>query len=118
MVIVGLLNFKDPDTSYPFLMRHTGVKDPCASVNLLINVSKTKEIIVNVSKSCAIYDYIVINSKSIKSVSSFKYLGIYFDSDLKWHSNSDWKAQGALLYLLSFVISNLAQPRNIILSVA
>ena len=88
MAIVGLLNFKDSDTSYPFFDAIQTFVDQCASVNLLINASKTKEMVVNFSKSCAIYDYSFINGRS--SVSSFKYLGIYFDNDLKWQSNSDY----------------------------
>ena len=60
ITIVGLLSFTDPDTSYPFCDAIQTFVGQCASVNLLINTSKTKETVVNFSKSCAIYDYMII----------------------------------------------------------
>ena len=44
--------------------------------------------VMHFSKSCAIYDYIFVNGQS--SVFPLKHLGIYFDNDLKWQSNSDY----------------------------
>ena len=46
--------------------------------------------VVNFSKSCALYDYIFINGNPIEKVDSFKYLGIFFDCDLKWCSNTEY----------------------------
>ena len=47
------------------------------------------------------------------------YPGIYFDDDLKWQSNSDSVyeklKQRFCAFFLSFVISNLVQPRKIII---
>ena len=75
MAIVGLLNFKDSDTSYHFFDAIKAFVDQCALVNLLINASKTKGMVVNFSKSCAIYDYIFINGRSnmfpLLSISEF-----------------------------------------------
>ena len=66
MVMVGLLNFKDPDTLYPFFDAIQTFVDQCTLVNLLINASKTKEMVVNFSQSCAMYDYIFINGQLSK----------------------------------------------------
>ena len=90
MAIVGLLSFKDPDTSFPFFDAVQTFVDQCASVNLLINASKTKEMVVNFSRTYAIYDYIFISGNPIERVSSFKYLGTFFDDNLKWQSNTDY----------------------------
>ena len=46
--------------------------------------------VVNFSKSCAIYDYVFINDNSIEKVESFKYLGTIFDNDLRRSSNTDY----------------------------
>ena len=64
--------------------------EQCASLSLILNTVKTKEMVVNFSKSCAIYDYVFINGNPIEKVESFKYLGTIFDNDLKWSSNTDY----------------------------
>ena len=90
MAIVGLLNFKDPDVSQKYFDSVQLFTEQCASVNLILNTVKTKEMVVNFSKSCAIYDYVFINGNPIEKVESFKYLGTIFDNDLKWSSNTDY----------------------------
>ena len=90
MALVGLLNFKDPDTSFPFFNTVQTFVDLCASVNLLINASKMKEMVVNFSRTYGIYDNISVYDKVIECVDSFKYLGIYFDDNLKWLSNTNY----------------------------
>ena len=56
--MVGLLSFKDPDTSYPFFDAVQTLVDQSASVNLLINVSKKKYMVKDFSRTYAIYHYI------------------------------------------------------------
>ena len=56
--------------------------------------------IVNSSKTCAIFYYVLINGNPLNStiqcgnpfekVDSFKCLGTIFDNDLKWSSNTDY----------------------------
>ena len=90
MAIVGLLNFKDPDTSFPFFDAVQTFVEQCDSVNLLINSTKTKEMVVNFSRTCGIYDYIFIKENPIERVGTFKYLGTFFDDNLKWQSNTSY----------------------------
>ena len=90
MAIVGFLNFKDPSTSYPYFESVQNFVEQCASVNLLINSTKTKEMVVSFSRTYSIYDYLFINGSPIERVDTFKYLGTFFDSNLKWQSNTDY----------------------------
>ena len=45
--------------------------------------------VVNFSKSCAMYDIVVINGNTIEKAESFKQLGTMIDNDFKWSSNTD-----------------------------
>ena len=57
MAIVGFLNFKDPEVSQKYFDSVHLFTEQCASMNLIVNTIKTKEMVVNFCKSCAIYDY-------------------------------------------------------------
>ena len=91
MAIVGFLNFKDHSTSYPYFESVQNFVEQCASVNLFINSTKTKEMVVGFSRTYDIYDYLFINGNPIERVDTctFKYLGTFFDSNLKLLSNTD-----------------------------
>ena len=41
-------------------------------MNLILNTVKIKEMVVNFSKSCAMYDIVVINGNTIEKAESFK----------------------------------------------
>ena len=45
---------------------------------------------VNFSRTYAINDYNFISGNPIEQVASFKYLGTFFDNNLKWQSNIDY----------------------------
>lgn len=55
----------------------------CDSNKLVLNATKTKEIIFD-PKSIGNHTVVTLNGEAVEQVATFKYLGILFDSDLKW----------------------------------
>ncbi|KAK1795768.1 hypothetical protein P4O66_008834, partial [Electrophorus voltai] len=75
----------------------------CQENNLLLNVSKTKELIVDCSKKQEWhYQPMRINGTTVERVDSFRYLGVHISQDLSWscHSNSLAKKARQRLYHL------------------
>ena len=60
----------------------------CSSMKLDLNVSKTKEMIINFSRRTLALQPIVINGTHVEEVEQYKYLGTVFDK-LKFDQNSD-----------------------------
>ena len=84
--IVGLL-ITQPDNFY-----FDDIKECvswCKSNNLILNTSKTKEMVFDFSKSHDVTSSVFIDGIEIECVLDFKYLGTFFSEDLKWHTNSD-----------------------------
>jgi hypothetical protein len=84
-VVVGLIN-KDNDESLYFDTVCT-VNDWCKDHYLNLNVSKTKEIIIDFRRSSNDKLPMTINGSAVEVVHSYKYLGIYVQDDLKWDSH-------------------------------
>ncbi len=55
----------------------------CELNNLVLNVSKTKEIIFD-PRSVGDHYPAIISGESVEQVTTHKYLGVMFDSHLKW----------------------------------
>ncbi|KAK1796494.1 hypothetical protein P4O66_009523, partial [Electrophorus voltai] len=75
----------------------------CQGNNLLLNVSKTKELIVDCSKKQERhYQPVRINGTTVERVDSFRYLGVHILQDLSWsrHTNSLPKKARQHLYHL------------------
>ena len=79
---------------------------------LQLNVKKTKEIIFDFRiKDCS-HDSLNIKDESVECVPEFKYLGVIFDENLEWHSQSDkvYKKLNQRLFFMrklkSFYIDN------------
>ncbi|KAK1785834.1 hypothetical protein P4O66_003210 [Electrophorus voltai] len=71
--------------------------------NLLLNVSKIKELIVDCSKKQEQhYQPVRINGPTVERVESFRYFGVHISQDLSWsrHTNSLAKKAGQRLYHL------------------
>ena len=61
----------------------------CSNNNLLLNPSKTKEIIVDFRTKPSQIQPLSINGEIIERVSNFKFLGTVISDDLKWEANID-----------------------------
>ena len=55
--------------------------------NLFLNVSKTKEMIVDFRRNKCDIQPIFIDNSEVQQVGVFKFLGIYLTNDLSWHFN-------------------------------
>ena len=56
--------------------------------NLILNVSKTKEMIIDFRRNKTPMIPLEINGSTVEQVSSFKFLGTHISDDLKWTVNS------------------------------
>src|SRR4029434_9781185 len=74
----------------------------CRDNNLLLNVSKTKGIVVDFRKSHTVHPPLTIDGAAVERVSSTKFLGVHISEDLSWAINSASlakKAQRRLYFL-------------------
>ncbi|KAK1784837.1 hypothetical protein P4O66_018184 [Electrophorus voltai] len=87
-VVMGLISYND-ERAYLEEIKH--LENWCQGNNLLLNVSKTKELIVDCSKKQEWhYQPVRINGTTVETVDSFRYLGVHISQDLSWsrHTNS------------------------------
>ena len=61
----------------------------CDENYLELNVSKTKEMIVDFRKNRPVLDDIVIKGEVVERANSYKYLGVVIDDKLTWKDNTD-----------------------------
>ncbi|KAK2899349.1 hypothetical protein Q8A73_012478 [Channa argus] len=84
--VIGLIRNND-ETAYREEIQHPATW--CNDSNLLLNTSKTKELIVDFRKeSRNTHDTIHINGTAVERVSSYKFLGIHISEDLSWTINT------------------------------
>ena len=98
--VVGLISDND-ETHYREEIQHlTGW---CSENNLLLNNSKTKEVIVDYRKSRKTeHAPLLIHGEEVDHVNNIKFLGIHISSDLTWSLNTShlvMKAQQRLFFL-------------------
>ncbi|KAI5607797.1 gastrula zinc finger protein XlCGF28.1-like [Silurus asotus] len=99
-VVVGLISNND-ETAY--LQEVKNLERWCQENNLLLNVSKTKELIVDFStKQERSYQPLNIYGTPVERVDSFRYLGVHITQDLSWscHINTLVKKARQRLYHL------------------
>ncbi|KAK1800391.1 hypothetical protein P4O66_005622, partial [Electrophorus voltai] len=99
-VVMGLISDND-ERAYLEEIKH--LENWCQENNLLLNVSKTKELIVNCSKKQEWhYQPVRISGTTVERVDSFRYLGVHISQDLSWslHTNSLAKKARQRLYHL------------------
>ncbi|MGL5102452.1 MAG: alkylated DNA repair protein domain-containing protein, partial [Plesiomonas sp.] len=98
--VIGLISNND-ETAYREEVRHLATW--CSNNNLLLNTSKTKEIIVDFRKAKGgTHDPIHINGMAVERVSSFKFLGTHISENLSWTTNTSClvkKAHQRLFFL-------------------
>ena len=63
--------------------------DWCDSNHLVLNVTKTKEIVIDFRKQTKVPELIVIKENDVERVETFKYLGIVLNNKLTWKQNTD-----------------------------
>ncbi|KAK1803647.1 hypothetical protein P4O66_020754, partial [Electrophorus voltai] len=99
-IVVGLISDND-ERAYLEEIKH--LENWCQENNLLLNVSKTKELIVDCSKKQEQhYQPVRISGTTVERVDSFRYLGVHISQDLSWsrHTSSLAKKARQRLYHL------------------
>ena len=98
--VLGLIRNND-ESAYREEVQHLAAW--CAGNNLVLNTTKTKELIVDFRKSKAcIHTPIHINGAEVERVTNFKFLGVHISQDLSWSLNTSTlikKAQQRLFFL-------------------
>lgn len=97
--VVGLINNND-ETNYRSEVRR--LAERCKDNNLLLNVEKTKEIVVDFRRERTQHSPLTINGAAVERVSSAKFLGVHISEDLSWNINTTSlakKAQRRLYFL-------------------
>ena len=61
----------------------------CDSNHLVLNVTKTREMVIDFCKQTKVPDLIVIKEIDEERVGTFKYLGIVPNNKLTWKQNTD-----------------------------
>lgn len=84
----------------------------CKDNNLLLNISKTKEIVVSFQKGHTQHPPLTIDGTAVERVSSTKFLGVHISDDLSWTTNTASLAKKAhqRLYFLRKLKRASAQP--------
>ncbi|KAF0031978.1 hypothetical protein F2P81_016533 [Scophthalmus maximus] len=91
--VIGLISNND-ETAYREEVQHLAAW--CADNNLLLNTSKTKELIVDFRrKRGSTHNPIHINGMAVERVSSFKFLGTHITEDLSWSTNTSRRTLAA-----------------------
>ena len=91
-VVVGLIN-NDNEDDYRQTICY--VTDWCSKNYLDLNVNKTKEIIIDMRKRKNSKEAITINNSAVDIVSSYKYLGVTIQDDLKWNLHVETQTKKA-----------------------
>ena len=107
--MVGLIR-KDDEQAYREEVRQ--LVEWCNINNLVLNVSKTKEIIVDFRKDRT-HTPLHINNAAVEITSSTKFLGVEITDDLKWTPNTTClvkKAQKRLYFLRRMRRAHLPSP--------
>jgi hypothetical protein len=83
--VVGLITDKD-GTAYREEVRD--LAGWCQNNNLSLNVTKTKEMIVDYRKMRTEHTPILIDGAVVEQVESFKFLGVHINNKLEWSKNT------------------------------
>ncbi|XP_061143633.1 uncharacterized protein LOC133160076 isoform X1 [Syngnathus typhle] len=108
--VVGLINDND-DLDYRVEVEQ--LVGWCRDNGLILNVEKTKEIIVDFRKNQPHYAPLIINSSAVEVVSSTKFLGVHITDYLTWTGNTTTlvkRAQKRLYFLRRMRRAHLPPP--------
>ncbi|KAK1796070.1 hypothetical protein P4O66_008861, partial [Electrophorus voltai] len=99
-VIMGLISDNN-ERAYLEEIKH--LENWCQENNLLLNVSKTKELIVDCSKKQERhYQPVRISGTTVERVDSFRYLGVHISQDRSWSHHTNFLAKKARQRLYHF----------------
>lgn len=70
----------------------------CADNNLVLNTSKTKELIVDLRRRRSNLQPVCINVEWVETVSSFRFLKLHINADLQWNSETSGIMKKSQLY--------------------
>ncbi|KAL0191921.1 hypothetical protein M9458_010217, partial [Cirrhinus mrigala] len=85
----------------------------CGASNLSLNVSKTKEVVMDFRRNSVDHPPLTIDSSAVEKVSSTKFLGVHITEDLTWTTNTmslSKKAQQHLHFLRRLKRASLPPP--------
>ena len=86
--VVGLINNDNNETMYFDTVNF--VNDWCKDNYLLLNVAKTKELIIDFRKNTPEKLPMTIDGSIVEVVPSYKYLGTHIQNNLKWDSHTKY----------------------------
>ena len=86
-VLIGLIS--DDDIS-KYVNEINKFATYCKTNFLELNVKKTEEMIIDIRKSKALPDPIIINDHAVERVCIYEYLGVMLHNDLSWSNNTDY----------------------------
>ena len=108
---VAALIIKNDESEYRKEVEH--LVTWCSEHNLVLNVMKTKEMIVDFrTGEHPIPPPLYVNGEAVEQVSSIKFLGLIMSSDLTWHNNTEsviGKARQRLYFLRKLKQARLPQ---------
>ncbi len=97
--VVGLISNND---ERPYREEVAQVVEWCGANNLSLNVSKTKEVVMDFRRNSVDHPPLTIDSSTVERVRSTKFLGMHITEDLTWTTNTtslSKKAQQRLHFL-------------------
>lgn len=83
--VVGLITGGDESA---YRQEVQNLSEWCSANNLLLNIAKTKELIIDFRKCDTQHQPLLINGECVERVSSFKFLGIHITDQLSWTTNT------------------------------
>ena len=98
--VVGLMNSKTYDAFHRAVKRFVA---QCSDDDLILNVQKTKELVIDFRRAAsADYPPVIIDHQAVEQVAEYKYLGVILQEDLKWtcHIKRQTKRAAQRLYHL------------------
>ncbi|KAL0174486.1 hypothetical protein M9458_030454, partial [Cirrhinus mrigala] len=108
--VVGLISNND-ETHYR--EEAAQLAEWCGANNLSLNVSKTKEVVMDFRRNSVDHPLLTLDSSAVERVSSIKFLGVHITEDLTWTTNTmslSKKAQQHLHFLCRLKRASLPPP--------